>query len=310
MTSALYLQKKKFVNIYKICYNFFVNSSNSINFGSLYALKVIIFMRKSLIPAQRRERIQEYLAIYKVVRIADLSEMLNTSEATVRRDLERLEDIGFLERTHGGAILSQRLNLEQDYAQRTQSSPNEKRWIGCLAASMIENGDIVFINSGTTTTEVIRHIPANLNITVFTNNLIAALDVGTVDFELILLGGSFQPVSNSVSGRFAVENLGHVYANKTFIGVDGISLKYGCTFPTNAEAEVVHRMMERTRGPIIVVADHTKWGMVSNFEVPRIDQIDRLITDDGLDENTRSALVDHPVDVLFASDNTGLIVNE
>ena len=263
-------------------------------------------MSKPLIPAQRRERIQEYLSIYKIVRIADLSEMLNASEATVRRDLEWLEDIGFLERTHGGAILSQRLNLEQDYAKRAQRSPNEKRWIGALSASMIENGDIVFINSGTTTTEVIRHIPANLNVTVFTNNLIAALEVGSVDFDLILLGGSFQPVSNSVGGRFAVANLGHVFADKTFIGVDGISLKYGCTFPTSAEVEVVHRMMERTRGPIIVVADHTKWGMVSNFEVPRIDQIDRMITDDGLDEIARSALVEHSVDVFFASDRTGV----
>ena len=262
-------------------------------------------MSKSLIPAQRREQIQEYLAIHKVARIDDLSEMLNASEATIRRDLEQLEDVGFLERTHGGAILSQRLNLEQDYAQRAQRSPDEKRWIGALAASMIEYGDIIFINSGTTTTEVIRHIPPNLNITVFTNNLIAALEVGAVDFELIFLGGSFQPVSNSVGGRFAVENLDQIYADKTFIGVDGISPKYGCTFPTSAEAEVVRRMMERTRGPIIVVADHTKWGMVSNFEVPRIDQIDHLITDDGLDENARSALASHSVAVLVASSNSG-----
>jgi DeoR/GlpR family transcriptional regulator of sugar metabolism len=310
MALALYLQKKKFANYFKICYNFLTNSSNSVILTDCTPLKEIIYMRKSLIPAQRRERIQEYLTTHKVVRLVDLSEILNVSEATVRRDLERLEDIGFLERTHGGAILSQRINLEEDYAQRAQRSLNEKRWIGALAASMIENGDIVFINSGTTTTEIIRQIPANLNITVLTNNLIAALEVGVVDFELILLGGSFQPVSNSVGGRFAVANLGHVYADKTFIGVDGISIKYGCTFPTNAEAEVVHRMMERTRGPIIVVADHTKWGMVSNFEVPRIAQIDHLITDYGLDENARSALFDHSVDVFIASDGTGLIVNE
>jgi len=261
-------------------------------------------MGKPLIPAQRRERIREYLEIHHIVRITDLSEMLDASDATIRRDLERLEKQGFLERTHGGAILSQRLNFEQDYAQRVQRAPDEKRWIGAMAASMIEDGDVVFINSGTTTTEVIRHIPANPSITVFTNNLIAALEVGAVDFELILLGGSFQPVSNSVGGQFAMENLGHVYADKTFIGVDGISIKYGCTFPTSAEADVVRRMMERTRGPIIVMADHTKWGTISNFEVPRIDQIDRLITDDNLDENARAALVDQSVDVFIASDGT------
>ncbi len=267
-------------------------------------------MSKPLIPAQRRERIREYLEIHNIVRITDISEMLDASEATIRRDLERLEKQGFLERTHGGAILSQRLNLEQDYAQRTKQYPDEKRWIGALAASMIENGDVVFINSGTTTTEVIRHIPANPSITVFTNNMIAALEVGAVEYELILLGGSFQPVSNSVGGRFAVENLERVYADKSFIGVDGISLKYGCTFPTSAEAEVVHRMTERTRGPLIVVADHTKWGMVSNFEVARIDQVDRFITNDGLDEDARAAFIDNSVNVFIASDGAGFILNE
>ena len=265
-------------------------------------------MGKHLIPAQRRERIRKYLEIHKYVRIADLSAILKVSDATIRRDIERLEKRGYLERTHGGAIRSQRLNLEQNYAQRVGHFPDEKRRIAVLAASMIENGDTVFINSGTTSTELIRQIPPNLNITILTNNLIAALEVGTVDFELILLGGSFQPVSNSVGGRFAVETLGHVYADKAFISVDGISIKYGCTFPTSAEADVVNRMMERTRGPIIVVADQTKWGVVSNFEVLRIDQIDSLITDEGLDENARAALIGHSVDVFIAkkSENEAL----
>ena len=259
-------------------------------------------MTQVLIPAQRRARIREYLEDRKFVRIADLSTMLNVSEATIRRDLERLEKRGDLERTHGGAIRNQRVNLEEDYAQRTQRFPDEKRWIGALAASMIEDGDIVFVNSGTTSTELIRHIPSNLNITVITNNLIAALEVGASDFDLIMLGGSFQPLSNSVGGRFAIENLERVYADKAFISVDGISFKYGCTFPTSEEAEVVRRMIERTRGPVTVVADQTKWGMVSNFEVLRVDQIDRLIINDGLDENTRVALGERGIEVFYAKE--------
>lgn len=260
-------------------------------------------MSQALIPAQRRARIREYLESHNFVRIPDLSAMLDVSEATVRRDLERLEKRGDLERTHGGAIRNQRVSLEENYAERIQLLPDEKRWIGASAASMIEEGDIVFVNSGTTSTELIRHIPPNLNITVITNNLIAALEVGAVNFDLIVLGGSFQPASNSVGGRFAIENLGRVYADKAFISVDGISLKYGCTFPTSEEAEVVHRMMERTRGPIIVVADQTKWGTVSNFEILRVDQIDRLIIDDGLDENARAALASHSVDIFIAKEN-------
>ncbi len=260
-------------------------------------------MRKSLIPAQRRERIQEYLSTHKVARLADLSEMLQASEATIRRDLERLEETGFLERTHGGAVLSKRLSREPEYHQRLHDSPHEKHLIGQLAASLIEDGDIVFINGGTTSTEVIRNIRPNANIIVITNNLFAAMEIDERGFDLILLGGLYQPISHSVGGYFAVDNLKQVYADKTFIGVDGISPKYGCTFPTSAEAEVVRTMMGRTRGPVYILADHSKWGTVSNYEVAGIEKIHRLITDEKLDANARKDLASYPVEVLIAGDN-------
>lgn len=257
-------------------------------------------MSKSLIPAQRRERIQEYLAIHKVVASADLCELLDVSEATVRRDLEWLESEGFIERTHGGAILSQRMQLEPKYVYRAQVKADEKRQIGITAAALIEEGDIVFINSGTTTTQVIRNIRNSADITVITNNLTASLELGETNLELLLLGGSFQPRSNSVAGRFAIENLNKVYANKSIIGVDGISLEHGCTVPSNLEAEVIRLMIERTHGPIIIVADHSKWGVVSNFEVARIDRVTTLVTNAGLDEEAGAALASRNVEITVA----------
>ena len=104
-------------------------------------------MTKALIPAQRRDRIQEYLAVNRIARTADLCDLLEASEATVRRDLEWLEQEGVLERTHGGAILSQRVIFEPGYQQRAQTNPEEKRSIGALAASLIEKDDIVFIKA-------------------------------------------------------------------------------------------------------------------------------------------------------------------
>lgn len=258
-------------------------------------------MTKLLIPAQRRERIQEFLAIHQVVRTADLCELLDTSEATVRRDLEWLEQEGVLERTHGGAVLNQRMTFEPEYMLRAQRHPEEKRLIGMLAASLIEDGDIVFINSGTTTTQVIRHIRDDAGISVFTNNLNAALEVGEAGFQHYLIGGEFQPRSNSVAGRFAIENLRQVYANKAILGVDGISLKHGCTVPANAEAEVVRQMIERTKGEIIIVADHSKWGVVSNFQIASIDEIDKLVTDNGLDSPAIETLAIHDVKCLVAA---------
>jgi DeoR family transcriptional regulator of aga operon len=259
-------------------------------------------MTKSLIPAQRRERIQEQLSILKIVSSAELCEMLDVSEATIRRDLEWLENEGVLTRTHGGAILNERIQLEPEYQQRANRHPEEKRLIGAAAADLIEDGDIVFINSGTTTTQLIHHIRSDADITVITNNLSAALEIGDPGFELVLLGGIFQPKSNSVAGNFALRNLGQVYANKSFIGVDGITIKHGYTVPSSAEAEVIRFMLERTRGPVSVLADHSKWGIVSNFEVARIEDVHRVITDQGLEPLARGSLTNRAVEVVVAGE--------
>jgi DeoR family transcriptional regulator of aga operon/DeoR family fructose operon transcriptional repressor len=257
-------------------------------------------MSKNLIPAQRRERIQEYLAIHRIVPSAELSLLLEVSEATIRRDLEWMENEGILTRTHGGAILNERIQFEPEYNQRAQRHPEEKRLIGSQAAALIEDGDIVFINSGTTATQVIRHIRSNADISVVTNNVSAALEAGQAGFELILLGGAFQPNSNSVTGNLAIKNLGQIYANQAFIGVDGITTKHGFTVPTSAEADLIHMMLDRTQGLVTVVADHSKWGVVSNFEVARIEQVNRLVSDDGLGEIAREALEGRSLEVVIA----------
>jgi DeoR family transcriptional regulator, fructose operon transcriptional repressor len=258
-------------------------------------------MTKPLIPAQRRERIQEFLLANRIARTADLCALLETSEATVRRDLEWLEQEGVLERTHGGAILSQRMPLEPGYQQRALTFPEEKRSIGALAATLIDKDDVVFINSGTTTTEVIRHMRGDPSISIFTNNLSGAFEVGEPGFQFFVVGGEFQPRSNSLAGRFAIENLGQVFANKAILGVDGISLLHGCTVPSNAEAELIRQMIKQTRGEVIVVADHSKWGVVSNFQIAAIEEVNKLITDPGLDPLAFDSLAAPGVQILVAS---------
>jgi DeoR family fructose operon transcriptional repressor len=259
-------------------------------------------MSKSLIPAQRREQIQEYLALHKIARTVDLCNLLDASEATIRRDLEWLERDGVLERSHGGAILSQRMVIEPEYGQRAQYYPEEKRSIGAMAASLIEDNDIVFINSGTTTAQILHHIPKDVRATIITNNTIASCEVGdNIEYEIVLLGGTLNNKIHSVTGSYTVGNLSQIYADKTFFGVDGISLKYGCTVPTNPEAEIVRMMIARTRGLVAVVTDHSKWGVVSNFEVAKVDQINKLITDDGIDAGAYDALVSQSVDVVITN---------
>lgn len=261
-------------------------------------------MTKTLIPAQRRERIQEYLALHKIAPNSELCELLDVSEATIRRDLEWMENEGILVRTHGGAILNTKLQFEPEYQQRALRFVDEKRAIGALAASLIQEGEIIFVNSGTTTTQLIRQIRNNPGITLVTNNLISVVELGKPDFEILLIGGSYQPTSKSVAGRFAIENLNQIYADQAFIGVDGITIRHGYTVPSNAEAEVIRLMLERTKGPINILADHSKWGVVSNFEVAKIDQVHRLITDEELGPIAKEALAHKNIEVLIAQTNT------
>ena len=126
------------------------------------------------------------------------------------------------------------------------------------------------------------------------------MDIGDPGFHYYLTGGEFQSRSNSLAGRFALDNLNLVYANKVILGVDGISLKHGCTVPTNPEAEVVRRMIDRTKGQVIVVADHSKWGAVSNFPVANIDEVDKFVTDEGFSKSAIEDLAEHSVETLTA----------
>jgi DeoR family fructose operon transcriptional repressor len=116
-----------------------------------------------------------------------------------------------------------------------------------------------------------------------------------------LIGGEFQARSYSLAGRFAIDNLSQVYANKVILGVDGISIKHGCTVPTNAEAEVVRYMIERTKGQVIIASDHSKWGVVSNFQVASINEVDKFVSDDGLASSAVESLAAQGVSSLLAS---------
>lgn len=171
---------------------------------------------------------------------------------------------------------------------------------------MINDGDIVFVNSGTTTSQLIHNIRPNADITIVTNNLSAALEINESSFELILVGGVLQPKLNSVAGMFAVDNLNQIYADQAFIGVDGISINQGYTVPSLAEAEIVRMMFEQTKGPVTVLADITKWESVSNFVVADIDQVNRIITDDELGPIAREALADFQVEVIYLATDLNL----
>jgi DeoR family fructose operon transcriptional repressor len=250
------------------------------------------------LPAERHRRIQDLLRERQVVRVSTLSELMGVSEVTIRRDLEGLERRGLLERTHGGAVLTQRIRFEPAYPDAAASNPEAKRLIGRTAAGLIEPGDAIYLNGGTTTLEVFRHLDTP-GVKVITNHVGIALEAAERDVELLLLGGHYRTPSNSVVGPFATDALRRTYANKAFVGVEGISLRSGLTTPTASEAEIARVMIEQTRGTVHVVADHAKIGTVADFQIAALEQVDRLIVDPGVDPEYQEQLREAGVEVLL-----------
>ncbi len=253
------------------------------------------------LPPERHRRILDLLRERQVVRVATLSEVLGVSEVTVRRDLEALERRGLLERTHGGAVLVQRIRTEPRYLEAIVSHPEEKRAIGRAAAALVEPGDTIFLNGGTTTLEVFRHLTA-ANVRVITNHVGMALEAADRDLEVIVVGGRFRAPSSSVVGPFATEALRRVHADKAFIGVEGISLRSGLTTPSSHEAEIARLMIERTRGEVSIVADHSKLGVVADFVIAPLSDVDRIVVDGGIEDEYREQLAQAEVEVLIAGE--------
>ncbi len=237
-------------------------------------------MSSGHIPADRQKLITEQIRTQGIVRVNELSELLNVSVLTIRRDLDQLEKQGLLERTHGGAVLRQSMSVESLYSQKEQVNKTEKELIALTAAALIDDGDMVIINSGSTTRAVIEALKSK-KITIITNNIGAAQIADEAAFDLIFIGGSYRPQSRSVTGDVGLQALERIYANKAVIGVDGFSLTYGLTTPVMQEAEITRKMIEKTVGSVIVVAASSKIGVISNFKTADLKKIDYLITDRG-----------------------------
>jgi DeoR family fructose operon transcriptional repressor len=249
------------------------------------------------LPAERQRRIREVLRERGSARVTTLADLLGVSEVTVRRDLEELEQRGFLERTHGGAIQAQRLHVEPPYHAAAELRSEEKRRIGEAAAALISAGETVFLNGGTTTLQVFRRI-VETTATVVTNHVGMALESREHPCEVHLVGGTYRPNSDSCVGPFATEALRRVFASRAFVGVEGISIRSGLTTPAAPEAEVARVMIEQTQGPVVVVADHTKIGTVADFGIVPIDRVSTLVTDDGIDDGALEALADSGIVVV------------
>ena len=245
-------------------------------------------MPNSLIPAGRRAGILTEIKHKGFASVEELASKFGVSVITIRRDLDQLESDGFVERTHGGAIYTRHIASESSYIEKNSQNRELKTAIGIQASQLAAPGDTVFVNSGSTTYQIIRALLGIQNIRIVTNNIAAVLEAAPgPECELILIGGHYRFSSGCTIGSFAEALIGQLNVSKTFIGADGICLKSGITSPVAEEAAVTRMMIEHTSGPVIVAADSSKIGMMSTFFISSLESIDNLVTDTNFDEAYR-----------------------
>jgi len=236
-----------------------------------------------MLPAERRSRIVAALKARRAVRVNDLSEDLGVSEITIRRDLVLLEKEGVLKRTYGGAVTRRQVTAEPDFEESVATNAPEKDRIAKVAAAMIEPRDTVFLGSGTTVAQILRHVDPELEARIVTHNLAAALEARGTRLEFVFLGGLYRPQSGAVEGSWSLDMLAQFNADRAFLGADGLDVRAGLTTPSMAVAAIELAMIRRTRGEVLVLADSSKIGLVGPLVICPLDQIDVVLVDDGID---------------------------
>ena len=234
-----------------------------------------------LLTEQRRRNVLDLVDQDGQVTVSDMVRRFSISAVTVRNDLDALASIGAVVRSHGGAV--RRLEATQDYPLRTKETlhRDEKIRIGRAAAELVQPGETIILDSGTTTAEVARHLKRmkNQSLTVITNALNIAVELAdTPGITLIMIGGLMRPISCSFVGPQAEAMMNEFHADRLFLAVDGFDLENGLSTPDVLEAQL-NNVMIRSAKEVNVVTDFSKLGRRSVSKIGPFDRIRRLITD-------------------------------
>lgn len=245
---------------------------------------------RKMLTEQRRRLILEELRKRGVVRTSELSRIFSVSQMTIRNDLNALAREGKLVRIHGGAMVREWVTTEPSYQEKASRNLEEKRRIAKRAAELIEPGMAVFIGNGSTTMQLVKALPPDLGLRVFTNALNHAMELTQVPgVDVYVIGGYLRGVSYAMVGPLAKRSLGDVYFDVAFLGANGISLEHGVTIPSLEEADTAAEILRHSRRRVIL-ADHTKFGVVTHGKIADLSEIDVIITDSELDRGLVESL--------------------
>lgn len=260
----------------------------------------------SLSSEERKKTILERLDTDEKVEVLSLAELLSVSAETVRRDLERLEKEGRLKKVYGGAVKAKFDAWELPFDQKTFINSKEKTAIGKMAASLVEDGDIIMIGNGTTPLEIVRFLSGKRNITIITHSApVMLLAMEVTQARIIFIGGEVHTSQKSTNGPLAEWMLKKLKANKVFISAGGVSSTDGISDYDLDEANISGKMIERA-DETIVLADHTKFDKTTFANICPLEGISKLISDWNCPKEWSSVLDEIGVELLIAPENKNL----
>ena len=234
------------------------------------------------------------------VSVAKLSELLNVTEVTVRRDLEKLENEGFLKRTHGGAVL-------MDYFDETIWDENEEikdillyQEIADTAVHLVNDGDAIMLTNGSVNAFIAKALSSRNNLTIVTNDLsIAAAFAHITTNNLILLGGDLE--ENAVYGQMTIDNLRNFSFDHIFIEIDGLSETVGITVSSTKKATLIQQSIKQAES-VTAVCLSKFFGSKSLYRVGNLNIVNRILTDSNLDDRHKKYIFDHNIPLFTSFD--------
>ncbi|MFS0785569.1 DeoR/GlpR family DNA-binding transcription regulator [Shouchella sp. 1P09AA] len=252
----------------------------------------------AMLAIERKRHILEYVKQHQLASVSELAVVCNVHQATIRRDLNELEDEGLLQRTHGG-VMGARDNIssEPSFSEREQKHREEKERIGKQAAAYVEDGDTILIDSGTTTFQMVPHLLQRKQLTVVTNDInIAAAFRHAHSIKTFVTGGVLFHDSYMLNGTYTDDMLAKLHVQKAFIGTPAIHPEFGIMHFDDYLVSAKKKMIDAVE-QVMVLADHTKMDQLSMHEVAPLTSVQKVITGTDLDERVKHAFEEKGVSV-------------
>lgn len=250
-----------------------------------------------MLVAERHRKIVELVNKQLSVRVSELSRIFSVTEETIRRDLEKLEKEGKLLRSHGGAVsIEKDQHLELSYLEREITKAAEKKAIALEAVKLIQPNDLIVLDASTTAWYMAKELP-NEPLTVITNSIKVALELSVKDqIKVMSTGGLLSQRSLSYIGPLAERSLQTYHVNKTFLSCKGVHLDGGLSDSNEWQALIKKQMMEIS-DQTILLADSSKFGVRTFAFINDLEKVDRIITDQNIDEAYKNELESHNIEV-------------